>query len=358
MKILHVITTIDIGGAEKQLLELCRGQVKVGHEVQVVYLKDSPKLKDEFVNSDISVLEELDGKSVFMQPWILRRIIQKQNLDIVHYHLPRAELIGAFASLRGKYVITRHNTERFMPSGPKWISKCLSLLITARAGAVVAISNSVGSFLRASQEISPKVEIKFIPYGLSQPRHSNSPRKPQGTHLVFGTLSRLTPQKDLPCLLKGFATHSCNYPSDMLKIAGTGELLSDLSKMASSLGISEKVEWLGKVGNSDEFLSNLDAFVLTSKYEGFGLVILESLRSKVPLLCSKSDAAQEILGEQYSGLFDIGDSESLARLMGQMRDEKFRTRLDTLGARVLPKYTIEASVERHDRLYDSVIARI
>jgi len=312
MKLLHVITTIDIGGAEKQLLELCRAQVKVGHEVQVIYLKDSPRLKDEFVNSNVAVLEELDGKSVLRQPWILRKIIQKQNLDIVHYHLPRAELIGAIASLRGKYVITRHNTERFIPSGPKWISKCLSLLITARAGAVVAI----------------------------------------------GTLSRLTPQKDLPCLLKGFAIHLCNYPSDILKIAGTGELLSDLSKMASSLGISEKVEWLGKVGNSDEFLSNLDAFVLTSKYEGFGLVILESLRSKVPLLCSRSDAAQEILGEQYAGLFDIGDSESLARLMGQMRDEKFRTRLDTLGARVLPKYTIEASVERHDRLYHSVITRI
>lgn len=177
-------------------------------------------------------------------------------------------------------------------------------------------------------------------------------------HLVFGTLSRLTPQKDLPCLLKGFAIHLRNYPNDILKIAGTGELLSDLTKMASSLGISEKVEWLGKVGNSDEFLSNLDTFVLTSKYEGFGLVILESLRSKVPLLCSKSDAAQEILGEQYAGLFDIGDSESLARLMGQMRDEKFRTRLDTLGARVLPKYRIEASVERHDRLYHSVITRI
>jgi len=178
MKLLHVITTIDIGGAEKQLLELCRAQVKVGHEVQVIYLKDSPRLKDEFVDSNVAVLEELDGKSVLRQPWIFRKIIQKQNLDIVHYHLPRAELIGAIASRRGKYVITRHNTERFIPSGPKWISKCLSLLITTRAGAVVAISNSVGSFLRASKEISPKVEFEVIPYGLSKPRHSNSPRKP------------------------------------------------------------------------------------------------------------------------------------------------------------------------------------
>jgi len=75
---------------------------------------------------------------------------------------------------------------------------------------------------------------------------------------------------------------------------------------------------LGKVPNADEFLNNLDVFILTSKYEGFGLVILESLRSGVVLLSSKSEAAIEILGEEYKGLFGIHDSKSLANLMGRI----------------------------------------
>jgi glycosyltransferase involved in cell wall biosynthesis len=90
---------------------------------------------------------------------------------------------------------------------------------------------------------------------------------------------------------------------------------------------------------------------LSSRYEGFGLVILESLRSQVSLLCSKSEAAQEILGEKYEGLFGVSDSKSLAQLMDKMRDEKFRLLLEVQASDVLPKYSIRNTVESHTRIY-------
>jgi glycosyltransferase involved in cell wall biosynthesis len=354
MKILHVITTIDIGGAEKQLLELSRSQVLAGHEIYVAYLKEIPRLREQFTHCGVSVIGTLYGNSAIRQPWILRKVIKMIAPDLVHYHLPRAELIGAIASFPQKYFVSRHNMERFVPSGSLLLSRLLSKLITRRAWAIIAISNSMSLFLINSREISRKAKIVTIPYGISTSGKEIAQKQPKETSLIFGTLSRLTPQKDIPCLLEGFAIHLKSNPSDILRIAGVGELQSELINFAVSLKINERVEWLGKVPNADEFLNNLDVFILTSKYEGFGLVILESLRSGVALLCSKSEAAIEILSEKYEGLFSIHDSKSLAILMGRMRDQDFRTMLQKQGVVVLPRYSIERTAESHDRLYLSV----
>jgi glycosyltransferase involved in cell wall biosynthesis len=354
MKILHIITTIDIGGAEKQLLELSRSQVLAGHEIYVAYLKEIPRLREQFTDCGVSVIETLYGKSAIRQPWILRQVIKIVAPDLVHYHLPRAELIGAIASFPEKYFVSRHNMERFLPSGSLFLSKLLSKLVTRRAWAVIAISNSVSLFLINSGEISRRTMTVTIPYGISSSEKEIALKQPKDASLIFGTLSRLTPQKDIPCLLEGFAIHLKNHPNDVLRIAGVGELQSELINFSASLNIDERVEWLGKVPNADEFLNNLDVFILTSKYEGFGLVILESLRSGVVLLSSKSEAAIEILGEEYKGLFGIHDSKSLANLMGRMREREFRVTLQKQGVTVLPQYSIEKTVESHDRLYLSV----
>lgn len=351
MRILHVITTIDIGGAEKQLLELCRSQIKSKHVVKVAYLKGPSSLENEFQESKVLIDSTVRSSNLLMQPRVLRRLIKEFDPEIVHFHLPRAELMGALARYPKRYMISRHNTESFIPQGPEKLSRFLSKAVTRRAYSVVAISETVKDFLTSIDEISKKTRVTTIEYGVNLDVPAGTFKKPRGKKLVFGTLSRLSPQKNVPCLLQGFALHLEEHNEDSLKIAGTGELASELYQLTSNLGIKEKVEWMGKVSDADSFLKSIDVFVLASNYEGFGLVILESLQARVTLLCSKSLAALEILGSDYAGLFDLGDSKDLSTLMEKAHNPVFRNRLQSQGEKVLARYSIEVTREKHDRLY-------
>ena len=83
--------------------------------------------------------------------------------------------------------------------------------------------------------------------------------------------------------------------------------------MSKALGINDKVHWLGKTEYINEFLSKIDLFILPSKYEGFGLVLLEAMVAKKPVIAANNSAIPEVLGKSYDGLFSTGDVNALAQ---------------------------------------------
>ena len=124
-RIIHLITTIERGGAENQLLTLVREQVKIGLNVEVYYLKGNPDLKQQFENYGAKVNQSLLDKSFIHQVFIFRGELRK-NLAPVHAHLPKSELLAAYACKKRRFVFTRHNSEAFWPGAPKLVSNLLS----------------------------------------------------------------------------------------------------------------------------------------------------------------------------------------------------------------------------------------
>jgi glycosyltransferase involved in cell wall biosynthesis len=98
-----------------------------------------------------------------------------------------------------------------------------------------------------------------------------------------------------------------------LYVVGEGHLQKDLIELSKSLGINDKVHWLGKTEYIKEFLSKIDLFVLPSNYEGFGLVLLEAMVAKKPIIAANNSAIPEVLGKSYEGLFSTGDINALAQ---------------------------------------------
>ena len=74
MKIIHVITTIDLGGAEKQLLILTKEQVKNGFHVELIYLKGKGELFNDFISNGVQVVNQIANKNLFQQIFFLRKI--------------------------------------------------------------------------------------------------------------------------------------------------------------------------------------------------------------------------------------------------------------------------------------------
>ena len=118
MKVLHVITSILRGGAETHLVALARGQVDRGADVTVAYLKGEPYLRDALVKAGVAV--EPLGMARYGDPRPIARLrsaMRRLRPDILHAHMPPAELYARLALASGgparAFVLTRHNDERF-----------------------------------------------------------------------------------------------------------------------------------------------------------------------------------------------------------------------------------------------------
>jgi glycosyltransferase involved in cell wall biosynthesis len=227
---------------------------------------------------------------------------------IIHAHLPRAELITRFSVAQQNFVISRHNAEPFFPGAPKLFSILLSRLVTRRANLCIAISKAVQNYLMNSKEVSPKANSAVVLYGYQKQRILNSRILSDGSkNYQIGTIARLVPQKDFPTLLRAFALIVEQIPQATLSIVGSGPLESDLKKLADELGIRKKIDWQGRRGDIDNYLQSIDLFLLTSIYEGFGLVLLEAMANRVPIIAAKNSAIPEVIGDFPETLFETGN---------------------------------------------------
>jgi len=311
--ILHIITTISRGGAEKQLLILAREQVANGDRVSVLYLKDDPDLKEDFADIGVEVISRFANINPIRQLVFIRQFLSNQN-TIIHAHLPRAELIARFSIAHQIFVISRHNSEPFFPGAPKFFSILLSRFVTRRANLCISISKAVQNYLEKNNEISPKTISEVVLYGYQKERILKSRILSDGSKdFRMGTIARLVPQKDYPTLIRAFALIVKTIPQATLSIVGSGPLERDLKELADELGVREKIDWQGKRSDIDDYLRNIDLFLLTSNYEGFGLVLLEAMANRVPVIAARNSAIPEVIGDFSETLFETGEYFDLSK---------------------------------------------
>ncbi|WP_287809851.1 glycosyltransferase [Pseudomonas sp.] len=132
---------------------------------------------------------------------------------------------------------------------------------------------------------------------------------------VVGNVGRLHPDKDQATLLRGFAQALPALPANaLLAIMGSGRLEQDLKELATELGISERVRFLGQVAEARRYFRAFDVFALSSDNEPFGMVLLEAMAAGVPLLATACGGAKEVV-EGVGILFPFGDAEHLAQAL-------------------------------------------
>lgn len=318
VKIIHVITTICRGGAETQLLTLVREQVKQGKTVSVIYLKGEPELQVEFEKAGAEVI------STFANMMILRQIIRIVSFTpveghILHAHLPRAEIVSAIAKKCNSLIVSKHNAEQFFPKSPRFISKILAKIVNARANKTIYISRAVRDFLKSIGEDCIDSKASVVYYGFSTSQNVVQRVKNTDLNCTIGTIARLAKQKSLHTLLEAFAEIRKLEPQADLVIVGRGPERDNLIQKASELNIGDVTSWIPFSSNVYIELSKFDFFVLTSNYEGFGLVLLEAMQAGVPIVASRNSAIPEVLGENYPFMFETGNVKELLNTIKEIR---------------------------------------
>ncbi len=355
--ILHVITTIDLGGAEKQLLTLAACQKEAGFDVEVIFLKDKPTLLQDFLGLGVKVDSNF-AQLGFLKQWLRLKRQEFPENSVVHAHLPRAELLCALALKPQRFIVTRHNSEAFFLKGPTKLSKLLSRFVLRRSFASISISKAVANYLKNSGEMSGKQKNHVIYYGMKET--SVSPRSKLGVVsglIQVGTVSRLVSQKNLPLLLGALKElNSLQSPKFHLTIVGSGHLKTELQSLSVNLEIEKMVTWKGQVQEVIPFYRSLDVFVLPSDYEGFGLVLLEAMSQGIPVIARRTSAIPEVMGEKHPGLLNSSSTIDLAKKIKELSVDRIMIKrcLD-YQARRLKLFSIDKTFFAHERLYYSLL---
>jgi glycosyltransferase involved in cell wall biosynthesis len=178
---------------------------------------------------------------------------------------------------------------------------------------------------------------------------------------LIGAVGRLTEQKGFDYLLEAFARVRDNVNEAHLVIAGDGERRHALESKARLLNIADAVHFLGWRNDVPSIMIDLDALIVPSLWEGFGLVTLEAMALSKPIVASNVSALPEIISHNETGLLvPPADSAALAdSILNLLRDpEKAKTFGPRGRARLEKEFTIQRMAQRHVVVYKEAASRV
>jgi glycosyltransferase involved in cell wall biosynthesis len=192
-----------------------------------------------------------------------------------------------------------------------------------QADALVCVSKSLGQNLSETFEIKKRVSIVYNGYNNLKSRQKIPKKLLKKEHTII-TVARLVEQKDHQTLIKAFELVQKELPNTKLLITSEGPLKQDLVKLVSRLGLSKKISFLGWVKSIDPYLKKSDIFVLSSKREGFGYVLIEAMLYGKPVISTNTPyGPSEVLDNgKYGVLVPMGDEEEMKKAILKLLTDK------------------------------------
>ncbi len=197
--------------------------------------------------------------------------------------------------------------------------------------ALLGVSNAVRDEIRTCLPTWPaeRIETLYNRIDIAAVQAEQVCRDDARAHLglpldawVVGNVGRLHPDKDQATLIRGFAQALPQLPAgSLLAIMGSGRLESSLKALATELGVSASVRFLGQVAQGRRYFKAFDVFALTSDHEPFGMVLLEAMAAGVPVICSDCGGGREVVGES-EWLFALGSAQALGQRLVRMAIER------------------------------------
>jgi glycosyltransferase involved in cell wall biosynthesis len=231
---------------------------------------------------------------------------------------------------------------------------------------VISVSAALGQrFCRYNRV--PVDKLRVIPYGADLRSISDvTPERVcrlrqqlrvRSGEIVIGSVGRLVEQKDYPTQLRAFALAAAIVPRLRMVIAGDGPLRATLEQMARELGIADRVRFLGQQDDVSALLRSLDVFALASKFEPFGVALIEAKAAGLPIVATAVNEIPELVTDDESGLLTPPENAAAmaAAFVKLAKDRDFRLRLGARAGLEAQQRSLGATVAAYERLYDEAL---
>ncbi len=359
IKVLHVLSDSNIGGAGTYVatcLEYC-DKTKVEQTVLLPANSNAARIMKKsgakIIFADFTPDKSFDVKAI---P-IMRKIIEQGKYDIVHTHgCASARIAAAGVS---KTVFTKHTL-----SNAGYGIKGLINKIAYRAIGGYAIAVSHAAYLNLCELGFNHKKIYTVKNGVGNIGIANQDKRAKAkasfgidtTKTVVGCVARFSAEKDYETLL--FAAKKVCEANDKIAflLCGDGPLLNDMKSLAKKLGIYSKCVFAGTVFDPERAYHAMDIYCITSKYESFGLSVVESWSAGVPTIVSNADGFKEIANSYCSVICPVGNINEFSSAVLQLVNDKEKAKLlsDNAYQKFLQDYSAEAFAKNIVNVYKQI----
>ncbi|MDX1462813.1 MAG: glycosyltransferase [Marinirhabdus sp.] len=353
MKILHVINSLSAGGAEKLVSELATAQAE-DEEVSLFSFSNDHDIFQEKIGKRVRFFPHYGAGYLSLKTWKeLSRLI-KQN-DIIHTHLfPSFYIVAILSILHQKktFVYTEHNTYN---KRRKCVFYPIERWVYSRYAAVVAISKGVKIALEKwiGEKKNVKIINNFIDLdAIAATQFSTILPSINSNSIKLVMVGSFSEQKDQETLLRTMAILPSQYE---LILIGDGPKRKRLTDLASELQVSDRVHFLGIRKDVIAILKGCEYGILSSHWEGFGIVALEYMAAGLITLGSDVSGLNEVV-PIAKNLFTVGDFEFLAKRIQSIQndDEMYKEIMATQNL-AIKNYDISTAKARHLKFYRTLL---
>lgn len=361
-RLLIVCDEMEVGGTQRQIVELTRSLSTSEYEVSVVYFRNPSRLVDELQDAGVEVTR-ID-KRHRVDPWFFLRLcafVRRGDFDLIHAFsfsgelwiwlanalCGRARFIG---SVRGVYQWYRPWQWRVK----RWITRHSSAVVAnSKAGAEYA---ALQMNLRSSSidVVYNTVRVAGRESGRACHTQTHLPVAMENRRVLF--VGRLDRVKNLPCLFRAVRRLVRRMPQIRVDIVGDGPERKGLQDAGSRLGLSGFLRFHGEQSDLSLFFAAADVLVLPSYSEGFSNALVEAMHAGCTVIASNTGGNAELVEHGKTGmLFPSDDDEVLADLLREiLADAGLRQRLGDAGRESVRQYLDAARmraamVEIYDR---------
>jgi glycosyltransferase involved in cell wall biosynthesis len=300
MKIAHVVDSMEIGGAETIVSQMCRLQRKEGHDPCVYAIASLGLLGEQMRAEGFSVQANV-GRHLPDAWRTFFHIFKDLHPEVVHLHNPTPTVYAAVAARMAGVpciVSTRHS----LVAPPRRVVVELKYAFAATCcDWLVGICDATTNNMRSIHSM-PARKIARVYNGAVPLRRTAENQWPQKTGFTLVYVGRLAPVKNHDLLLNGLRTALLSMPGLRLWMVGDGSERKRLESLAAELGISAEVTFWGQQLDVAPFLSAADTFIMSSKSEGLPMSLLQAFSLGVPAIVTDVGGMAEVVKLARAGI--------------------------------------------------------
>jgi glycosyltransferase involved in cell wall biosynthesis len=392
IKVIHIITRLDMGGSAQNTL-----LTALNHDPQrygVCLIKGS-SLESAMTKAETKLVEDQlesarkQGIVIIDLPSLVRRIspindlkafisifllLRRSKPDIVHTHTSKAGILGRLAAWVARVPIVIHTPHghvfygHFGRSLSRMFLQMEKLLGRITHHQIALTPEEGNDYLNFGVAKSDNISVIHSGVDLNCFKRSTTESNPKKNELgippdslVVGYVGWLIPIKGVTYLVDAMAEVVQRHPNSLLLLVGKGdekgEEETNLRERVDSLGLEDRVRFLGWRPDVNEIMGCFDIFVLPSLNEGMGRVLVEAMATGLPIVASSVGGIPDLVKDGENGLLvPPANAGALEQAISDLLSDKARRkRMGETGKRMCGPYSIEAMVEKIDDLYSRLV---
>jgi len=356
-KIMFLIPSLNLGGAERITVNLANEFSKMNYEVFVITLYSDGFFKNELFEIVNHISLNIKRARNAILP--LNKLIKKNNPNFCismtrEISITCGIVFKLFNLNNSKLIIREASPFFFNEINNQYFSKGLYLKILkfsySSANGFIANSNLTLTTFLENSLIHLKTKKEIIGNPVILDNYSNVNKSKKNTHPIsFVSVGRLHKVKDHNTLIKAFNIFVKKNPHSVLNIYGEGPERNNLEVLINKLKLNNNVFLRGRVVKPVDYIKKSDVFILTSKHEGFGNVLVEAMYSKVKIICSNSllNGNELVYDKKCFTFFEFGNFLDLSSKIFKVsreenifKESNFKYSLKYKADRIAKKYNL------------------